>query len=439
VLRLLILCGLLALASTAAAGCATTAAGEGQASDPIVLWRDGPHLRGANLHQRRVVPEIDADFFGPGPVGPPVVQDDLDRLAAAGANLVVLSHPGLYAETAPYVLDTAMVENLDRLIRMAAEADLFVVIALRTGPGRSEFTFFPGQEDTWFPGRLVNNDLWTDTAAQSAWADMWRFVANRYRDAAVVVGYELMVEPNAAAVLGLEDDPEAFARRYGGTGYDWGVLYPRVVEAIREVDSATPLIVDAHGWSDPAWLSHLALHDDPRIVWAVHPYEPHDFTHQDLRRAMVPYPGEFDLDRDGEPEPLDAFALDRLVRPAIDSPHALDAPLAATEYGIRRWVPGAAAYIADLQAVFERSGMNSAIWQWMPLWAPTRELNAFDPFRGPQPDAPDEGASALGGVVRAHWALNEHRPSAFVDDPAAGVPGPIEPATPVSAGEPKRP
>ena len=119
-------------------------------------------------------------------------------------------------------------------------------------------------------------------------------------------------------------------------------------------------------------------------------------------------------------------------RVQVDSPHALGAPLAATEYGIRRWVPGAADYVADLQDVFERSGMNSAIWHWMPLWPPTRELNAFDPFRGPRPDAPGESASELGSVVRAHWALNERRLSDVVDDFAAGVPGPIEPATPGS-------
>lgn len=51
------------------------------------LWVDGPHLRGANIWQAIVIPELDGpDFKGPGPVGPPYSQEDFNRLAALGAS-----------------------------------------------------------------------------------------------------------------------------------------------------------------------------------------------------------------------------------------------------------------------------------------------------------------------------------------------------------------
>jgi hypothetical protein len=403
--------------------------------DPIALWRDGPHLRGANVHQRRVIEEVDGqDYFGPGPFGPPLVQEDFDRLSASGANYVQLSHPGVFTEEAPYVLDVDAVESLDRLLQMAAQADLYAVIAFRTGPGRSEFTFFPGEEDTWFPANLVNNDVWTDAAAQQGWAQMWRYTADRYKDAAIVAGYELMVEPNGASTLLDVNEPGQFVSEYADTTYDWGVLYPRILEAVREVDDLTPVIVGGQGWSNARWLPFLPQVDDDRVVLTTHWYEPFDYTHQDFRDAVTRYPGTFDIDFDGTADPFDVPALGGLMAPASETARARGLPLAITEYGVNRWAPGADRFIHDLQLIFEDHGANSAIWQWGTLWPPTRELDSFDFFKGPEEGAVINPQTPLAQAVRDHWAKNDRRPSDFLVDRALGLPEPLEasPASPES-------
>ena len=113
------------------------------ALDKWSLWTNGTQLRGANTWQRIIVPEYDGEeFLGEGYIGPPYTQEDFNRLAALGANYVNLSHPGLFTERPPYVLDEQAQANLDNMIAMAAEADLFVVITFRTGPGRNDFTFY---------------------------------------------------------------------------------------------------------------------------------------------------------------------------------------------------------------------------------------------------------------------------------------------------------
>jgi hypothetical protein len=89
------------------------------------LWDKavGAQLRGANIFQRRVYPKMDGStFLGPGSVGPPVVQTDLDRLSAMGANVVLISHPGLFTETPPYRLDAGIMDNLDRLLAPGRQA-----------------------------------------------------------------------------------------------------------------------------------------------------------------------------------------------------------------------------------------------------------------------------------------------------------------------------
>jgi hypothetical protein len=128
--------------------------------DKWALWANGTQLRGANLYQRRVYPELDGpEFMGPGPVGPPYTQEDFDRLATLGANYVNISHPGLFTENPPYSLDQNIQDNLDNLLSMIAKADMFAVISFRTGPGRSEFTFFWDEVEDWFDASYLNDSV----------------------------------------------------------------------------------------------------------------------------------------------------------------------------------------------------------------------------------------------------------------------------------------
>ncbi len=170
-----------------------------QGFDEMALWSSGSvELRGANVYQRRVYPELDGlVFMGPGPLGPPYSQADFDRLAELGANYANVSHAGIYTEEPPYRLDGTVARSLDEMFEKIARADLFAVISFRTGPGRSEFTFFSEDVGTWFDESYLNDEVWRSQQAQDAWVAMWRAAARRYRSNPVVVGYDLMVEPNA--------------------------------------------------------------------------------------------------------------------------------------------------------------------------------------------------------------------------------------------------
>jgi len=125
------------------------------------LWRSGA-LRGANIYQRIIYPDVydDTSVWGDGPIGPVFTQADFDALSKAGANLVIISHPGFLDDQQPYSFNKAVQDNLDNLISMAEKADLFVVISFRTGPGRSEFTFFGVTPDDSFGMSHLNEAVW---------------------------------------------------------------------------------------------------------------------------------------------------------------------------------------------------------------------------------------------------------------------------------------
>lgn len=386
---------------------------DGGAYDKFALWTGGPHLRGANIWQRVVVPEVDGpDFLGAGHIGPPYIQADFDRLAALGANYVNISGPGLFTETPPYILDEAVQANLDALLDMIAAADMFAVISARTGPGRSDFTFYDDGIEDWGDPALVVETVWTDATAQDAWGEMWRYTAQRYRDHPVVVGYDLMVEPNAAGrLLGIYE-PGDFYPAYAGTRYDWNQFYPRLVAAIRTVDTATPVLVGAMGWSAVRWLPALEPVDDPRIVYMAHQYWPQtQYTHQHPLENR-PYPGQYDIDWDGEPDDFDRDRLAAYLAPVEAFQAAHGVPVGINEFGVVRWAPDAAAFMRDELALFEALGVNHALWVFNPAWLPHQRNDSMDFLHGPDPaDHAADDDNALLAAIRANWSLNTVRPS----------------------------
>jgi len=401
------------------AGASAGSASVASALDPWTLWSQGTTLRGANIYQRLVYPELDgAEFMGSGTVGPPFVQEDFDSLAALGANLVNVSHPGLFTEDPPYVLDPEVEANLDALLAMIAQADLFAVIAFRTGPGRSEFTFHLEDVGDWFDASYLNNAVWTEQAAQDGWVAMWRHVAQRYADNPVVVGFDLMVEPNAnEAVLDDVWDPEEFYGDHAGTLVDWNQLFPRITTAIRQVDAVTPILVGGMAYSAVEWLPWIEPSGDSRTVYVVHQYAPVDYTHQEPGGSRT-YPGVFDTDWDDVDDQFNRAWIDDLLETVDDFVTDHSAPVAANEFGVMRWVPGAAAFMADQMDLLEERGMNHALWVWDPAWGPwTEEVTAFNFRHGPNPgNTTDVDSSSLIDAITAAWGRNTLRPSSFAGE-----------------------
>jgi hypothetical protein len=242
---------------------------------------------------------------------------------------------------------------------------------------------------------------------------MWRYTAERYRDNPIVIGYDLMCEPNANALLDIWD-PQTFYDQYTGTGYDWNSWYPDLVTAIRSADSITPILVGGNSYSDITWLPYVKLVDDPRVVYTVHQYSPHEYTHQEPPDLTRSYPGYFDTDYDGNPETFDRTWLENLLFIADDFIAKYNVPVAVNEYGAERWVPGAADYVRDEMNIFEQHGWNYAVWQWSPAWPPLAEGdNSFNFRFGLDPQNLTDTESVLFSAYTEAWARNSIRPSNF--------------------------
>ncbi|WP_420432151.1 glycoside hydrolase family 5 protein [Hyphobacterium sp.] len=351
----------------------------GQRSAPrpkIELWNNatGPHLRGAVLPQRRVYPEIDGvTFLGPGPVGAPVSDSSLHELADAGANLVVLSCPGLFRESEPFEPDPQIANWLVALVDRCTAQGLFTVIGFRTGPGRSEFTFHRDNPDDWFPAFMIDERVWQAPEMQRAWADMWRYTARLFAGHQGVAGYVPMVEPNASHIR---------------SQFDWPRFALRLAAAIRDEDSTTPILISPDGYANRSFASELPLETVPNAVLFLHDYTPYDYTHAGPENSAT-----LNL-QDAEIAPPAARRW------------------AVGEFGVRRWVPQADRFLDVRLRSLEASGANSAIFHWPSGWHEYERVeNAWNPLLGSDPANSSRLADApILAVLRQHWSRNTIRP-----------------------------
>jgi hypothetical protein len=374
------------------------------------LWSGGTKLRGANIYQRLVYQDIDNNSFGPGPVGPVYIQKDFDNLSKLGANWVQIEHPGLYNEKPPYKLNIGIQNNLDKLIAMAKKSNMFVTIAFRTGPGRSEFTFFDEDDDDWFPSSYRNDKVWKNKDTQTAWDEMWKYTANRYKNESVIVGYNLMVEPNAETRAFEKEisEPSEFYPKYANTLADWNQMYPNIVKAIRQIDKTTPILIGQMGYSSVSWLPYIKKINDPYIVYSAHQYEPIAYTHD--AKSGVKYPDNFKWY--GTKINLDKKYLEQIYNKASVVGKNHNRPITIDEFGVYRYQTGADKFINDSINTIEKLGMNHAIWVWDSISQSKNmpENDQFDFTHGPKKRNHEPTNNNLLNTIQKYWTKNSLRP-----------------------------
>ena len=166
-------------------------------------------------------------------------------------------------------------------------------------------------------------------------------------------------------------------------------------------------------YSAADWLPSLQPTGDDRTVYAVHQYASVEYTHQEPDEPMNAYPGVFDTDWDGVDDQFNSAWLNGLLSTVDGFVAAHNVPVAVNEFGVTRWVPGAAEFMRDQMGLLEDRGMNHALWLWEVSWPPySEEVDAFNFRHGPSPaEHSDVDSSDLMDVIVEYWSRNSVRPS----------------------------
>lgn len=303
----------------------------------------------------------------------PPDQSYFDALSGYGASWVRLSYDKWQPAQRDFLLGNADhyqglpaadLKQLRSTLDRAHQAGLKVVIAPLSLPGMRWSQNNQGQFD---------DRLWQDKAYWTQAADFWRDLAAELKDHPAIAAYNLINEPAPEKLAGLSEHAPAqrmrqwYAAEQGGAR-DLPELYRQLIASIREVDSQTPIMLDA-GWFAAAdafsyWPAPMA---DDRVLYSVHMYEPYAATSAPnmAREQPIAYPGPAPFA--GQQEQWGAQRVEQYLKQPLAWADAIGLPrsrLVVGEFGCMRRLPGCRQYLEDVLTVLERDQLHWAFYSF---------------------------------------------------------------------------
>jgi hypothetical protein len=295
---------------------------------------------------------------------------------------------------------------LRRQLDCAQENGVKVVLTMLSLPGCRWAQNNDGQQDY---------RLWRDLEYRAQAAAFWRELAAELRDHTAVVGYDFLNEPHperlpeTAALY--HRDPAAWREQARGGAADLDAFYAALLRAVREVDEATPVIVESGIWASPERFCCLNPQADPNVLYSFHMYDPYEYTTFRVNKGRFSYPSPAAKGRSEKAairRQLNPAGLRQILEPVTrwQKEHGIPANrIFAAEFGCDRGVPGAAEYLSQVIGILNEEGWHWAFyafredgWDRMDYEAGTSPLyrQVFDKeFPGPGASARLAGAPDL--------------------------------------------
>ena len=246
--------------------------------------------------------------------------------------------------------DTATVEEfhvwidkqcaqLDRMLPELERYGVRIALDLHTPPGGRMPRETGGSEMRMFQ----------DKQYQDAFVAVWQKLARKYKDSKVVWCYDLLNEAVEGSI------PE-------GKGIlDWRALALKTSKEIRKIDPDTAIVIEPAPWGAPdalEWFEPFDPKEVTNVVYSVHMYMPHAFTHQGVYESPLGlvYPGRMP---DGKH--WDKDQIRHSLKVVKDFADDYGVAIYIGEFGSIRWAPENSSYryLKDCIEVFEEEG-----WDW---------------------------------------------------------------------------
>ncbi len=235
---------------------------------------------------------------------------------------LVESRPGRYSSKGLFWLDEAL--------RWAEEYGIYIILDLHAAVG--------SQNRDWHSDSQGKALLWEKREYQVRTVGLWEFLADRYRERAVVAGYDILNEP-------VTEDRKLLR------------LYREIIRAVRRVDKRHILFLEGNFFGQ-----HLNLFNpdwDDNSVYSIHAYQPLNFTFNFSRGLS--YPGLIDGRR------WDRKRLNHGLLPYITFQRKHSVPLFVGEFGVNSRCPCCHSeyeWVKDMLELFREFGVHWTYWTY---------------------------------------------------------------------------
>ncbi len=220
-------------------------------------------------------------------------------------------------------------KDVDQAMEICNKYGIKVIIALMT---------LPGGRDDKHRTLIFYNQTYNDKLI-----NVWETIASRYKGHPALLGYDLINEP-----CQIIDPPLP--------GMDCISTQLKAVEAIRKVDPSARIYIELSAGDEPHCYRTFKPLNIVNVVYEVHMYRPHEFTHQQVSGNFLPvtaYPGMINGVY------YDKNKLKEILQPVRDFQVNYSVPIYVGEFSAVRWASGAAQYLKDCIEIFEEYE-----WDW---------------------------------------------------------------------------
>jgi endoglucanase len=207
--------------------------------------------------------------------------------------------------------------------------------------------------------------LWQHERFQLQSFEFWKQLAAAVKDHPAIVAYDPLNEPHPERAYGHEEPNQAFIEWLDdieGTSADLNRFNQGMVDAIREVDPDTPIIVEGYFYASPTGLPYTRAIDDPAILYSFHNPAPWQFATFSANGGRYRYPDNMPeyWNDPGTPWTIDDLAeLLEPVRQFIEENNIPAYQIIASELLCDRRVAGSAEYLEDMISLY-----NEQQWHW---------------------------------------------------------------------------
>jgi hypothetical protein len=216
----------------------------------------------------------------------------------------------------------------------------------------------PGSHWTQNNGNEADLRIWNDVNFQQQAAKFWKDLASELNNHPIIVGYNILNEPHPERLFDhqhsyVENEKQKEVQNMLSN------LYRLVIQAIRQVDVDTPIIVDSSAYANPNTFKCLKPINDENILYSFHMYDPYGYTNHEHNHGQYTYPGKI-KDQYWDRKTLIKYMENVSKfqkRNKISSNRIL-----VGEFGCYRKAKGLPKYFADLISIFNTKEWHYAFY-----------------------------------------------------------------------------
>lgn len=175
-----------------------------------------------------------------------ITRADIKKISEQGFNVVRvnLNHTILEDDSIPFVYKQSGWDRIDSILKWCEDYRVYAVLDLHSAPGGQAADFFCEDSDPVH--------LWQSETLKERTVQLWKAIADRYKNRGIIAGYDLLGEPN------VKHDADLLK------------LYTDIIKSIRTVDPNHMIQLEGNNYAKD--FSMFSTLPDPNMCFHFHVY-----------------------------------------------------------------------------------------------------------------------------------------------------------------------